>query len=62
MLPPPSFFRLWPSVHLCIIAHQCNASESKFKENLDFQDILIHQEASNFVNSLLPAHETSVNV
>ena len=61
--PPPLPFVYSPVfTYLCIISHQCNASESYFKENLGFQDILIHQEALNLVNSLLPSHAISVNV
>ena len=63
MLPPPFYFVFSPVfTYLCIISHQCNAYENNFKENLGFHDILIHQEASNLVNSYLPAHATSVNV
>ena len=63
VITPSLFFRLWRSVtYLCIISHNCNASESNFKENLGIQDILIHQKSSNLVNSLLLAYATSVNV
>ena len=63
MFPPPFSFVYSPVfTYLCIISHQCNAYENNFKENLGFHDILIHQEASNLVNSLLPEHATSVKV
>ena len=53
MLYPPFFsFVYGPEfTNLCFFSHQCNASESTFKENLGIQDILIHQKASNFVNT-----------
>ena len=54
------FFVYDPSfIYLCIISHQCNASESNFKENLGIQDILGHQKALNLVNSLFLANATS---
>ena len=61
-IPLLSFVLSAAFTYLCIISHQCNASESNFKENLGVQDILIQQNASNLVNSLLPAYATSVNV
>ena len=39
--------------YLSIISLHCHASESNFKENLGIQDILIHQNSSNLVNSPL---------
>ena len=62
--PPPPFSFVYGPVftYLWIISHQCNASESNFKDNLGVQDILIQQNPSNSVNSLLPAYATSVNV
>ena len=58
----PLFFHLWPSVHLCIISHHYNASESYFKEILRIRDILIHHKSLNLVNSLLLAYAPSVEV
>ena len=50
--PPSSFVYGLEFIYLCIISHQCNASESIFNENLVFQDILIHQKAIILVNAL----------
>ena len=44
VLPPPLFLSSM-FTYLYIISHQCNASESNFKEYLGVQDILIHQKA-----------------
>ena len=52
----PFYFVFRPAyTYLCIISHQCNASDSNFKEKLGIQDILILQTSSNLINSLLPA-------
>ena len=59
LFPPPPFLTSMAQLSL---THQCNASQNNFKENLGIQDILIHQNASNLVISLLLAYATSVNV
>ena len=61
---PPLFSLVYGPVFtsLCIISQHCNASESNFKENLDIQDILIHQKSSHLVNSRLLAYATSVEL
>ena len=54
VLTPPFSFVFGPAfTYLYIISHYCNASESNFKVNLGIQDSLIHQKASNLVNSFL---------
>ena len=63
--PPPflcSFVYGPAFTYLCFFSHQCNALESNFKENWGIQDSLIHQKASNLVNSLLLTYATSVNL
>ena len=47
-IPPFSFVYGPAFICLCIISHQCNASESIFIENVDIQDILIHQKTFTF--------------
>ena len=43
VLYPLPFFVYGPAfTYLCILSHQCNASNSNFKDNLGIQDILIH--------------------
>ena len=64
MFYPPSLFSFvyGPAfTYLCFSSHQCNASESNFKENLGIQDILIQQKASNLVNWIL-TYATRVNL
>ena len=59
--PPPFSFVYSPAfTYLCIISHQCNASESNLTSGM--QDSLIHQKASNLIHSFLLACTTSVNV
>ena len=50
------------STYLCIISHQCYASESNFKLNIGIQNIWIHQQDSNFVTSLLLTYASSFNM
>ena len=50
------------STYLCIISHQCYASESNFKLNIVIQNIWIHQQASYLVTSLFLTYASSFNV
>ena len=50
---PFSFVHAPAFIYFSVLSNQCNVLESNFKENLGIQDFLIHQKASNLVNSLL---------
>ena len=62
----PLHLRLLPSVHYPVHVHYLTsmkwAREQFKKKNLDIQNVLFHQKASNLVNSLFLTNATSVNV
>ena len=62
-IPSRFYFVYGPaSTYMYIISHQCNEFESDFKQKKGIQNILIHQQASYLVTSLLLTYASSLNV